>query len=370
MLSNIIKQINKIYIDKQAEILPITNLILSRMKNTQYEIINNPQKLIEEYGIDGKAIDKGKKELLITIQKGRFFKPCPGTKHYLCCLYKIIHQSSNCPIDCSYCVLQTYFNNPFLTIYANEEDMYKELEKEFIKRRRQIIRIGTGEFNDSLALDPITDFSKRIIPFVLKYDNIYLELKTKSTFIDNFINIDGKGRVFTAWSLNPDEIINSEERESPTLKERLTAAKKCEDAGFPLCFHFDPIIRFEGWEKAYKKTISSIFDFINPEHIVYISLGCLRFPQSMKNMINERFPNSNILLEEFVLGMDDKVRYFKPLRIEMFRLIYNEMRKYAPNVLIYLCMESDEIWRQVMGWSPKTNKVFSNLLDERCSLFG
>ena len=30
--------------------------------------------------------------------RGRFLRPCPGTSHYHCCGYQIIHIGENCPI--------------------------------------------------------------------------------------------------------------------------------------------------------------------------------------------------------------------------------------------------------------------------------
>jgi len=367
---NINNLIERIIIEKGTEELSLTKLILSRLKDKPSEIVEDIDELVRGFGLGADSRGRGKRELLIAIQRGRFFKPCPGTKDYLCCLYKILHNASNCPVDCSYCILQCYFNNPFLIVYANEKDLFSELGNVMKSWGDEPLRLGTGEFTDSLILDPITEFSKRIIPFVLTYPNIFLELKTKSSCIENVLEYNGQGRVFLSWSLNPPEIIESEEKFSADLNERLISARKCQDAGFPLCFHFDPIIRFDGWENAYRKTIKHLFEMVDPKRIVWISLGCLRFPPALKEIIQERFPGNRLLYEEFIIGTDGKMRYFKPLRIKTFKFIYEEIKRFAPEVFVYLCMESKEVWEKVFGWAPGNNYEFGNRLDERCKLFG
>lgn len=364
-----IPQIDKILIEKKVADLPATRLILSRLSKIPAEIIKSSSALPVESYDPRDLIPKSKKTLLIAEQRGKFFKPCPGTKHYLCCLYKIVHQTSNCPIDCSYCILQNYFNNPYITFFANEEDMFHELEEKFTSKNDRLFRVGTGEFGDSLALEPLTDFTLRFIPFIKQFKNVFLELKTKSINIENVLKYSSGGRIFTAWSLNPQTIIDVEEPGSASLNERLNAARICQESGFPLCFHFDPIIRHRQWREEYKETISELFTNINPDRIVYISLGCLRFPPSLKDIISRRFPESELLLEEFIRGNDGKMRYFKPLRIEAFKFIYDEIRKYSKAPLVYLCMESAEIWRAVFGFAPKNNSSFSKMLDDRCKEF-
>ena len=51
------------------------------------------------------------------------------------------------------------------------------------------------------------------------------------------------------------------------------------------------------------------------------------------------------------------MRYPKPLRLDMYRSIYQALHKYGGKQLfIYFCMESEEIWERVMGWSPESNE--------------
>ncbi len=50
--------------------------------------------------------------------------------------------------------------------------------------------------------------------------------------------------------------------------------------------------------------------------IVWISIGSFRFMPALKPIIENRFPSSRLCYGEFILGLDNKMRYFKPLRIQ------------------------------------------------------
>jgi hypothetical protein len=70
---------------------------------------------------------RGKQVLYLTRNKGGFLKPCPGTREYTCCDYQILHVASFCTMDCSYCILQSYFHPPLLQFFVNREDLDREL---------------------------------------------------------------------------------------------------------------------------------------------------------------------------------------------------------------------------------------------------
>ena len=122
-------------------------------------------------------------------------------------------------------------------------------------------------------------------------------------------------------------------------------------------FHFDPIIYYPGWEEDYKKTIDWLFKYIQPEGIAWISLGSFRFMPRLKHIIKRRFPQSDIIYGEFIPAIDGKRRYFKPIRIHVYRKILSWIREYAPNVVVYLCMELPDVWERVFGFIPDKGKL-------------
>jgi spore photoproduct lyase len=78
--------------------------------------------------------------------------------------------------------------------------------------------------------------------------------------------------------------------------------------------------------------------------------------------MRNRFPGSRLLTGEQVLCRDGKLRYFQPLRVEMYRQMLGWIRREAPTVNVYLCMESKEVWEQVFGFAPSCAKELGSQL--------
>lgn len=306
----------------------------------------------------------GKRLLLLSRNNGEFLKKCPSTKGYRCCDYQIINTGTGCPMDCVYCILQAYLNTPYLNFFVNSDDMFAELGCKLDSDENRFWRIGTGEFTDSMALDRITGLSSKLVPFFAGQKNAILELKTKSAWVENLARLDHNGRTITAWSLNSPAIAKTEERQTASLEQRLIAAAKCASWGYPLAFHFDPIIDHEDWRDGYRETIRRLFSAVPSSSIRWISLGALRFIPKLGQLGSQRFPRSAIFYHEFVPGIDTKQRYFKSLRISLYRVLYEELQRWCdPRTCIYFCMESDEVWTAVMGFKPSSYGGLPVMLD-------
>lgn len=309
-------------------------------------------------------LTRGKKQLFLCENRGQFYKPCPGTREYQCCDYQVLHTGSNCPIDCVYCILQAYLNAPWVTSYVNIDKLFLELTDGLGENSDAFFRIGTGEFTDSLALDNITKLSEKLVPYFADTTNAVLELKTKSAVIENLRSLQHNGRTVVAWSLNSPEIMQKQELRAANLEERLTAAKQCAEWGYSLAFHFDPIVDYPGWEKGYLETINALYRLVPAKSIAWISLGALRYLPRLKDIGIQRFPGSRMYHNEFIVGLDGKSRYFRPRRTEMYKYIYGALKEKAdPRTCIYFCMESDEIWKDVMGFAPDEKGGLGKLLD-------
>jgi len=307
-------------------------------------------------------VKAGKQTLLLSKNRGAFIKSCPGTKAYRCCGYQILHIGSFCNMDCAYCILQSYFHPPVCQFFVNHDDLFAELNATL--SIPGIKRVGTGEFTDSLIWDNWTDLTARLVQWFATQTRSVLELKTKTVSIDSLRNQNHQRKTMVAWSLNTPAIIKSEERGTASLNARLRAAKTCASWGYPIAFHFDPIVIYEGCEKDYEGVIQNIFKHVSPDNIVWISLGTLRFMPQLKPIIQERFPESKIPYGELIPGLDNKMRYFKPLRVEIYRHMVETLRRLAPDVTVYFCMEDDEVWEKVMGFIPAEKGGLSAMLDE------
>lgn len=306
----------------------------------------------------------GKTSLLLCANKGEFLKGCPATREYRCCDYQVINVGMGCPMDCVYCILQAYLNNPYISFFVNIDDLFTELQKKLDVEPSVFSRIGTGEFSDSMALDRITGLSGKLVSFFAQRENVILELKTKSAVVDNLKDLKHNNKTIISWSLNSPEIMAHEELRTSTLEQRLEAAAKCAAWGYPLSFHFDPIIAHDNWQRGYDYTIDALFSTVPKSAIRWISLGGFRYLPKLRDIATNRFPHSTIFFHEFIEGLDNKQRYFRPLRTDIYKIIYHKLAALAdPNTCIYFCMESDEIWQDVMGFVPAQKGGLGAMLD-------
>ncbi|MBF0549671.1 MAG: hypothetical protein HQK60_03950 [Deltaproteobacteria bacterium] len=59
------------------------------------------------------------------------------------------------------------------------------------------------------------------------------------------------------------------------------------------------------------------------------------------------------------------MRYFKPIRIDMYAAASSRIKQLAPEVPVYLCMESEEVWRKALGFYPGGTEGVSAMLNAR-----
>ncbi len=327
------------------------------LPETPFTLVENADEFLAKLRSTGDPFGEGKKRLFLTRYKGEFLKKCPGSEGSVCCNYYVINFASNCPMECSYCYLQDYLaQNPALKVFSNVEDLLGEAHNLFNKHRNFFFRVGTGEITDSLALDPYIAFSEQIVPCFAEHPNALLELKTKSRCVDRLVSLDPKGRVVVSWSMNPQRVIDADEHGTASIEERLEAARRCQEAGYKLGFHFDPMVEYSGWEEDYREMVERVFSVLDHRRIAWLSMGVLRNTPGLKRIMRQRFPASGLLAGEQILGPDGKMRYFHPLRVSMYRKMLHWIRQASPTVFVFLCMESKQVWEQVFGFAPSCEK--------------
>ena len=355
--------IEKIFILKESLEDSITHDILKQFSTVPSEIITDAGIVYRSVSRSDDPVSAGKRALFLTRNFGRFLRPCPGTRHYRCCGYQILHIGAFCTMDCAYCVLQAFFHPGVLTFFTNHNELFSQLDQALQDPDAPMRRIGTGEFTDSLIWEPWTGLAPRLVERFAAQSRAVLELKTKTTNIESLRGLDHNRKTILAWSVNTPSIIASQERNTAPLSHRLEAAAAAQSWGFPVAFHFDPMVLYPGCEKEYQQTVELIFSHVSPQNVAWISLGSFRFMPDLKPIIEERFPGSLIAYGEHIRGMDGKMRYFKPLRIALYQAIILALRKAAPETCLYFCMEDDMVWQKSMGFRPIEKGGLPAMLD-------
>ena len=362
-MSKILKKIKKIIIVDDAGKYPMAQRVIERsgIKDIIYLTENEYNNFLAEL-----PAKRSTEVVALKIFPGSFARKCPGTKEpYLCCEYEILSPVVNCPIGCSYCILQCYLNEPVNIIYVNVEKIFDdaiERYKEFPDDK--IVRVGTGELGDSLVFEEWTDMGETLIEKFAGQKNIILELKTKSVNMGNILSKKSPGNIVLSWSLNHKEIGENEEGIAAKIDERIDAAAQAIEQGYFVGFHFDPMIYHRDGKVIYGNVIEKLRAEIDPDKIAWISLGTLRYPKEMPPIAKNNHPQSDIFSGEFIKGLDGKWRYPKPRRIEIYKWVAEPLNEWSKDIFVYFCMELPDVWEKVLGWSPDDNEDFDKKFGE------
>ncbi len=376
-------RIERVFIDRKLEQSQIAMRARELFSREQITWVDD-EPLTEKKGeLSAPDFEASKRLLFITEFKGRFFKRCPGARPGLtCCNYFVLNLGSQCNMNCSYCYLQSFVNSPVMKIYANIETALDELSALGKDLGNESLRVGTGETTDSLSFDPLTLYSRRLIEYFRNYPNWRLEFKTKSSQVEQFLNVEHAGNVVVSFSINPQNVIEHEEYGTASLESRLRAARIARDKKFQVAFHIDPMIWHLGWQDSYRSLVRQVCATFAPQDINVISVGALRFQPEQRHMMRERFwksrgdgqewgpehqrerqPTSWVVGAEMFSSSDGKLRYDQRLREEMLHFVVNEFRQNSREWPIFLCMETPEVWLNAMNSLPKSNELVAPLFN-------
>jgi len=303
----------------------------------------------------------------LTASRGSAVRDCPGTRRHVCCGYKTIDLVEGCPMSCSYCILRSYLNNPGITVRTATDSIIGEIDRAITAEKGHVLRFGTGELGDSLAVDRRLDAARPVVRFFGERKGALLELKSKWAGLDH-LRSDLNPFVVVSFSLAPQRIVDAEEKGTSPVAKRLKALKKAQDWGCLVGLHFDPVIVYDGFESDYARLIDETAQALDLGRVIWASMGCLRFVRPLMRLFLEE-KRRNLLHGELIMGEDGKYRYIKSERIKVYRMLYGLLKAKAPDLFIYLCMERPDVWRQATGEQVAGSEDLIALFDRRIGEF-
>ncbi len=235
---------------------------------------------------------------------------------------------------------------PPLTLHANLEDLVQQLQN--FSSTGCHLHINTGQYSDSLELEPLTGYAAELVRIFGSLKNVSLELRTRLDYVDSLIGLE-PGNTIVNWFVNPPELMQHEDRYAASLESRIAAAARVAEAGYKVAFTYDPMVHYSGWQERYNENLDVIFAALKPETVARFYLGSLRFPPTQKQSIQRRVPHNGSFDSEFIISSDAKMRYFLPIRLEMYRFMVDQIRQRFCDASILLCKEPSEVWERVLG---------------------
>ena len=209
--------------------------------------------------------------------------------------------ATGCMGHCQYCYLQTTMGSkPYIRTYVNVEEIFGAAQKYMEERAPEETRFEAACTSDIVGIDHLTHSLKRAIEFFGRSELGKLRFVTKYHHVDHLLDADHKGKTRFRFSINADYVIRNFEHGTSSLKERITAAAKVAEAGYPLGFIVAPIYLHEGWKEGYEEMFR-ILDETLPAHArndITFELIQHRFTKPAKRVIQKNYPMTKLELNE------------------------------------------------------------------------
>jgi len=270
-----------------------------------------------------------------------------------CCNLLTLDAVESCGFDCSYCSIQSFYNEHTIGFDSSFAQKLDALELD----AKRTYHIGTGQASDSLLWGNRAGILEALFAFARKHPNVILEFKTKSDNIGYLLEHEVPPNIVCTWSLNTPTIITNEEHLSAPLHKRIAAARALADKGVKVGFHFHPIVVYENYLKEYAAVYEMLLKTFIPQEVVLVSLGTLTFIRPVIRQLRERNFKSKILQMPFA-DANGKLSYPLHQKREMFAHAYAAFAPWHQEVFFYLCMEDESLWNDTLGYEYATNVDF------------
>lgn len=252
--------------------------------------------------------------------------------------------ANGCNFGCSWCYLNgTFrFSSRGKTPYLKPCDKVQAHIKSFFEQWNHSTLLNSGELSDSLVFEGKEgSLSQNIIPLFKSQKIHKLLVVTKSTQVDGILKSDSQAVVIPSFSVNAYDVAKLWEKNTPTPRQRIAAAKKLFDAGYEVRIRVDPMVPIEGWEESYKGLLDDIFTDFYPERVTF---GSLRGLQSTINFCKDK---SWIEYLESGRSSNWGKKVKDQTRFEMYRVLIDHLNQEYSFSKASLCKETAQMWNRL-----------------------
>ncbi|KAB3532504.1 spore photoproduct lyase [Alkaliphilus serpentinus] len=288
---------DRIYFEEAAKETEVGKRIINFCRLNNIEILDTTShnQVRNLPGKDEKAkYAAAKKTLIVGVKKSMKFDVCRPSADYQFSLM------TNCPGSCEYCYLfTTQGKKPYVRVYVNMDELFETIDKYILKKLPHATMFEAASTGDPLAVEHITGTLADTIEHFGNLEKGRLRVVSKYSNVEPLLNLNHRGHTRFRFSINSSYVIRNYEHNVDNLWDRLRAAEKMVDAGYPIGFIIAPIILHENWREEYSHMLEALYRHIGNKTrgVITFELIQHRFTLSAKNVIEERFPNTNLEMD-------------------------------------------------------------------------
>ena len=254
-----------------------------------------------------------------------------------------------CPHGCQYCS-----GGQVAVVFTNLEELLERQVKPIAEQNPwQKVFMYNSSLTDTLCFEPEYGLSKLLAEYYATTPDQHYLIHTKSANVDGLLGIDHRGHTIVLWSLSGHTPSRVVEPGSATTEERIEAARKCQQAGYPVRIKFKPITPVKGWRDECREMVELLFARVRPGNIGLCFLAWMSLDE-LKACIDVDLldPSCVEAMEVHAESMKGVITGPFPhhVRAEVYGFYLDEIRTHDVHVPVFLCTESRDMWRE---FSPR-----------------
>jgi len=262
-----------------------------------------------------------------------------------------------CLHKCLYC---SHGGERVIIVALNVEEF---LERQIIPAMKANPQLTVWRYematSDALCVEPEYGAAKVYVEYFADQPGRYFLIHTKSANVDHLLDLDHKGHTIMLWSLTSHTASRQIEERAGTTEERIEAARKCQQAGYPVRFKFKPIIPVKNWREECRDMIERLLSAVEPDVLALCTLMWTKVDE-LDNLCGP-----DMLDEGYVRAAHESAETMKDrptgpfpdgVRAEIYDFFIEEIRKLNSTVPVSLCTETMDMWRRFgskLGFGPR-----------------
>lgn len=250
-----------------------------------------------------------------------------------------------CPYDCQYCYLAGTPGvrySPTVKVFVNLPEILEQV-RQVAKRLSRPTAFYLGKLQDGLALDPLTGYSRTIVPFFAAQPQARMILLTKCADASNLLDLDHRGHTILSWSLLPPEVSRLFEANVPPSQERIAAMQRCAAAGYPIRAVLMPVIPMDDWPGIYDRFLEELLTNVALDRLTIGGICSYATAMSLTNRkLGPHNAISALLGKHSNHSADGRARYPLDMRLRVYRSLLSTIRRLRPQLPVGLCLEERE----------------------------
>ena len=322
-----------IYVEKKILNNKNTLEILSKFKDVKIIEIDNYKEVFSSNNQDFHLQKLGQKLILASNKPNMIYKGAVVCEDFENDNFYYTSSIINCVYDCEYCYLQGVYSSGNIVIFIDIEKVFEEVEELYNKLKTLYLCVSYD--TDLLAIESICGFSEKWYYFIENKKDLKIELRTKSGNIDKFLNLKPLDNFIIAFTLSPENIALRNEKYTASFKNRVKAIKELQEKGWKVRICIDPLIYSDNFEKNYSQMIEYLFNEIDKEKVIDISIGVFRISKEYLKKMRNQNQNSEILYYPFEC-IDGVYTYSDKTKSYMINFIKKQFLKYININKIYM----------------------------------